>query len=276
MAAAGVRRGGLAADAPVAPAAPPHAGGRVALSVVVPAWREARRIGATLERIAAHLAARPWSAEVIVVDDGSDDGTAAEVLARRALLPRLRLLRHAERRGKGAALRSGVLAAHGDALLLCDADLSTPIEELDGLLAALAAGADLVLGSRRVRGARLERDQPLRRRAGGLVLRALAEALLELDVRDPTCGFKLLRRSAARGLARAGRIDGFAFDLEWLALARRRGLAVVELPVRWRDDPRSSVRLRREVPAVLLDLWRIRRSSRRARPARPAPQPRSA
>jgi cellulose synthase/poly-beta-1,6-N-acetylglucosamine synthase-like glycosyltransferase len=115
MAAASVRPAGSVADAPIAPASQP-AGERVALSVVVPAWREALRIGASLERIAAHLAARPWSAEVIVVDDGSDDGTAEEVLARRALLPRLRLLRHAERRGKGAALRSGVLAARGDAL----------------------------------------------------------------------------------------------------------------------------------------------------------------
>ncbi len=219
-----------------------------ALSVIIPAYNEAARLGATLARITTFLADR--DAEILVVDDGSGDATAALAEAAGA-----RVVRHVVNRGKGAATRTGMLVAAGDRLLLCDADLATPIEELAGLAAALDAGADVAIGSRAKETTTLA--QPWSRRILGRGFRMLVRYGLGVTVRDPMCGFKLFSRAAAHDLFERSRIDGFAFDVELLYLARGRW-TVSEVPVRWRHVTGSRVQLRRDVVRSGLEILAIR------------------
>lgn len=221
-----------------------------ALSVIVPAYNEAARLGTTLARVSAFLADR--DAELLVVDDGSRDATASIAEACGA-----RVVRHAANRGKGAATRTGMLAATGERLLLCDADLATPIEELANLEAALDAGADVAIGSRAR--ATTTIAQPWPRRVLGRGFRLLVRAGLGLTVRDPMCGFKLFTREAAHDLFARSRIDGFAFDVEILYLARRRW-TVIEVPVQWRHVKGSRVQLGRDVVRSGLEIVAIRAS----------------
>jgi dolichyl-phosphate beta-glucosyltransferase len=226
-----------------------------ALSVVVPAFDEERRIVPSLERLSG-WAARRGATEVIVADDGSRDRTA-ELVAGFAS-PDLKLVRLPENRGKGAALRAGVAASRGAAVLLTDADLSTPLEELDRLAPWLER-ADVVLGSRALPGANLLRRQsPLRELAGksfNLAIRVLGVR----GFRDTQCGFKLLRGEAARGLFAEMTVDRFAYDVELVWLALRRGYRVEEVGVAWRDEAGSRVRVVRDGMRMLLDVARLRR-----------------
>ncbi|HLL24442.1 MAG TPA: dolichyl-phosphate beta-glucosyltransferase [Kofleriaceae bacterium] len=208
-----------------------------ALSIVVPAYNEAARLGPSLDRIRSAIAGR--DVELIVVDDGSTDATAEIASAAGAHLVQL-----PRNRGKGAAVRTGVLAARGDRILICDADLSTPIEELARLEAAVDAGADIAIGSRRV-APTIEREQPWARRILGAGFRVAARWLVGVTERDPMCGFKLFKRAAARDLFARCHIDRFAFDVEVLSLARRRW-QVVEVPVRWQHVSGSKVSLGRD------------------------------
>ncbi|MBK9032094.1 MAG: glycosyltransferase [Myxococcales bacterium] len=219
-------------------------------SVVVPAYDEAARLGPTLARIAAHHAGA--DVEVIVVDDGSRDATAAIAAAAGA-----RVLRHAVNRGKGAAVRTGVLAATGDRILVCDADLATPIEAVARLDAALDAGADLAIGSRHVADARIEVAQPWHRRVLGRGFRVLVKRGLGIAARDAMCGFKLMTRAAGRDLFGRARIDRWAFDVEILYLARDRW-QVAEVPVPWRHVEGSRVSVATAGPRAALDLIAIR------------------
>lgn len=228
------------------------------LSIVIPAYEEAARLPATLGRVTAYLAAGNRTAELIVVDDGSRDPTA--VLARAAGAT---VLTHPTNRGKGAAVRTGVLAAVGDRILVCDADLATPIEELVKLEAALDTGADVATGSRRMVRT-IEVDQPWPRRLLGAGFRVLVRHGLGIAVRDPTCGFKLFTRSAAHDLFARSRIDRFAFDVEILHLAGDRW-RVVEVPVAWRHVDGSRVELRRDVVRSARDLVAIRMGRGRPR-----------
>jgi dolichyl-phosphate beta-glucosyltransferase len=225
-----------------------------ALTVVIPAYNEGGRLGPTLAHVAAYLAPRGAGAtELLVVDDGSADDTAATARTGGA-----RVLVHAHNRGKGAAVRTGVLAARGARVLICDADLATPIEELPRLEAALDAGADLAVASRHIAGARIEVLQPWPRRLLGRAFRALVRAALDLPVHDAMCGFKLLRGEVGRELLRAGTIDRFAFDIELMALARRGGWQVAEVPVTWRHVGGSSVSVGRDGLRAARDLVAIR------------------
>jgi len=231
----------------------------ITLTLVIPAYRESARLGPSLQRVARWLEAWGGSAEVVVVDDGSPDDTAEVARAHAALFARLRVLRHPVNRGKGAAVRTGVLAAEGRLVAFADADLAAPIEALSRLLSALERGADVAVASRRTQGADIARRQPLARRVAGHAFRALVRALVPTGVSDTQCGLKAFRREAARRLAAQSRLDGWAFDVEWLARARRLGLSVAEVPVRWSDDPRSALVLRRAALQMLRDLLRIRR-----------------
>lgn len=261
---------GRAPDGGAGPIAP-------ALSIVIPAFDEAARLPDTLERIADHLGAERAHTEVLVVDDGSRDGTAevAERVGKTAGLA-LRVLRHQPNRGKGYAARRGVLDARGAAILLTDADLAVPIAHLDAFLARQRAGAPVVSGSRHVQGARIAVHQAPLREWLGAVFRRLSGWLLVPGVSDFTCGFKLFERDAARRIFSLQRLWGWGYDVEVLFLARRCGYRVEELAVQWSDDRRTRVRLWRDVPRSLLDLLRIRWNDLRGRydaaPAEGAPR----
>lgn len=220
------------------------------LTIVVPAYDEAARLGPTLARLAAYSAGD--DVEVLVVDDGSRDATVAIAVAAGA-----RVVRHAVNRGKGAAVRTGVLAARGSRILVCDADLATPIEELAKLEAALDGGAELAIGSRHVADARIEVAQPWHRRVLGRGFRVLVRRGLGIAARDTMCGFKLMTREAGRALFEPAQVERWAFDVEILYLARDR-FRVVEVPVAWRHVEGSRVAVASAGARALLDLVAIR------------------
>ncbi len=258
----------MAVEAPthalVAPE-PPSRRLPVDLSVVIPAYNEESRLGRTLEATSAYLDASGLTYEVLVVDDGSRDGTAALVGA--GASDRVRLLRLPTNQGKGAAVRAGVLASTGAHVLFMDADGSTPIREVAKLLTACESGAAVVVGSRRAPGAEVSR--PWGRRLAtsvfSVVLRALLVDLVG-DVRDTQCGFKLFRGDLARELFADARVDGYAFDVEILALAHRRA-RVLEVPVEWAQCDGSKVSLARDTIRMLRDVLGIRRTLGRSRGA---------
>jgi dolichyl-phosphate beta-glucosyltransferase len=247
------------------------AAGRPWLSVVIPAYNEERRLPLTLTTVVGHLRRGGRSFEVVVVDDGSVDGTAR--IASQAG-PEVSVLRMPHR-GKGAAVRAGVLASSGDVVLVTDADLSTPVADLDRLVTALD-GCGVAIGSRHVAGARIEVPQRLDRRLMGRVFNALVRMLLLPGLRDTQCGAKLFRREVALPVFERCRTEGFAFDVEVLALVRRLGHRVVEVPVAWRNSADSRVRPLTDVPRMVLELLAIRRrtggpQNRVREPAGPEP-----
>jgi len=230
-----------------------------ALSVVVPALNEEDRLPRTLERIVSHLGRRREGYELVVVDDGSRDRTAERAKAAGAIV-----LRNETNRGKGYAVRRGMLAARGSRRLMTDADLSTPIEELDRLCARMDEGHDVVIGSRALPGARIEVRQPWYRENTGRFFNLFVRALAVPGVTDTQCGFKLFSEAAARDVFSSARLDGFSFDVEALFLARRKGYRIAEVPVVWRNDAASRVSLLRGFLAFP-DLLRIRANDWRGR-----------
>jgi dolichyl-phosphate beta-glucosyltransferase len=228
------------------------------LSIVVPAYNEARRLPVTLPRLIAYAGRLGEPAEIIIVDDGSVDGTSdvAHELGRASGL--VSVLRSPQNAGKGASVRRGMLAARHDHVLFTDADLSTPIEEAAKLRAALGQGADVAIGSRRAAGSEIQIRQPWLRELAGRTFSRVVALLLLPGIGDSQCGFKAFRWKAAQEVLARQRLDGFGFDPEVLWLARRLGYRVVEVPIVWRDDPRSRVRLVRDSVGMLLDLGRIR------------------
>ncbi|HSM50955.1 MAG TPA: dolichyl-phosphate beta-glucosyltransferase [Thermoanaerobaculia bacterium] len=225
------------------------------LSVVIPAYNEGERLGPTLETVLAHLANRPGPAEVIVADDGSGDDTAAVAAAFAAR--GVRLVRLPENRGKGAALRAGVAASRGESVLLCDADLSTPIEEVERLEPLLAT-SEVVIGSRAVAASEILVHQPRFREWMGRGFNRLLQAVGLAGFRDTQCGFKLLAGDRARELFADLTIERFAFDVELLWLARSRGLRISEVGVRWAHSPASRVHPLRDSLNMLCDVLALR------------------
>lgn len=227
------------------------------LSVVIPCYNEAGRIEQTLELIRVYLDGTGRSYELILVDDGSVDGTLATMHAARERLSTVRVLDLMSNRGKGRAVAHGVLVSRGDTVLYTDADLSTPIEELDGLERALVAGADVVLGTRVVSGAGRVR-RPLYRRAMGRTFNVFVQAVLLPGFRDTQCGFKALRGAVARELFADLRTDGYAFDVEILWRARRAGYRVDEVAVQWLDSGTTRVSPLRHSAQMVRDVARLR------------------
>jgi glycosyltransferase involved in cell wall biosynthesis len=236
--------------------------GLAPLSIVVPVYNEAVRLEPNLRRVLAFLDARGLDAEVVCVDDGSTDGSGDILHALARVEPRLRVLSLPRNHGKGAAVRGGVLAARGEAVIFMDADLSTGLEAIDAALAALRDGAQMVLGSRRVPGARIVGAQPRWRDTLGQGFSRLAALLVDRDVPDFTCGFKAFSASAAQTLFSRARLDGWAFDAELVARARRLGLRIAMVPVEWHDEPGSKVRFPGALLGSLVDLVRIARWKR--------------
>jgi dolichyl-phosphate beta-glucosyltransferase len=229
------------------------------ISIVVPAYNEELRLPSTLDALAAYLDAREWKfAEIVVVDDGSTDGTAALVERRCAARPLIRLLRNPGNRGKGYAVRHGMLEAKGDWILFSDADLSTPIGELDKLhAAAQARGAQAAIGSRALDRSLVERHQPGLRETAGKFFNLVMRLTTGLPFRDTQCGFKLFQAPAAREIFRRQQLDGFGFDVEALFIARKLGIPAIEVPVRWSDVEGTKVSTLRGLDAFV-DLARIR------------------
>jgi dolichyl-phosphate beta-glucosyltransferase len=234
-------------------------------SLVIPAYDERNRIEACLRSVVRFVRTRPggWDWEVILVDDGSSDGTlgAARQIAGAIGLP-LEILRHEKNRGKGAALRTGVLASLGDPVLIADTDLSTPLTEWVKLAERLPTHP-VAIGSRAIEEGLVRRKQPLYRRLVGKAGNVLVRLLAVPGIRDTQCGFKLFRGDVARELFRRARVDRFAWDVEILYLARRHGIAIAEVPVLWFNSPESKVRVVRDAIQTLWDVMRIRWMHRR-------------
>lgn len=226
------------------------------LSVVIPAYNEERRLPETLAIVSDYLSGLPDTWEIIVADDGSADDTAAIArdFARRDVRLRLLTLPH---RGKGSAVKHGMLAASGEYRFLCDADLSMPIQFLRQLLPPLAPAADIVIGSREAPGAR-RIGEPRRRRLMGRVFNAMTRLLAVPDIADTQCGFKVFKGDAAQALFTYQTLDGFAFDPEILFLARRYGFAIAETGIEWHYRAESKVRPFRDSWRTLRDLLIIR------------------
>jgi len=229
------------------------------LSVVVPAFEESGRLPGRLRAFASLLAASRWlPAEILVIDDGSRDGTAEAAVG--VAMPdgtTLRVLRHPHNRGKGAAVRTGFEASTGELVLMTDADHSTPVEELETLAHHLANGT-VPIASRSADRRRIVRRQPAYRDLMGRTFNLVVRTLLLPGIGDTQCGFKLYPGALARGLATAQRIDGFAFDVEHLALARSWGWTIVEVPVAWAHADASRVSPLRHSFQMLRDVLALR------------------
>jgi dolichyl-phosphate beta-glucosyltransferase len=202
-------------------------------TIVLPAYNESARIGATLEKISAHASHRDWDAEVIVVNDGSTDSTADIVRRHSAARPIVRLLENPGNRGKGYSVRNGMLHAQGAICLFSDADLSSPIAEADKLFAAIGGGADIAIGSRWVNPELQTRRQPRYRQLFGRIFNLGLRLGLGLHFKDTQCGFKAFSRRAAQTLFPLQRIERWGFDPELLYLAQKRGFIIREVPVEW-------------------------------------------
>ncbi|MGM5488839.1 MAG: dolichyl-phosphate beta-glucosyltransferase [Nanobdellota archaeon] len=220
------------------------------LSVVIPVWNEERRIGATLDRIRDYLATVEY--EILVVDDGSTDATARIV----SEYPGVRLLQYKRNRGKGYAVKQGLLQARYPLVLYTDSDLATPIEELEKLM-AFVERYDVVIASRNLAGSKIMVQQPLYRQVMGKGFPLLVNMLALRGFRDTQCGFKLFRTSVARKIVGLQTFDGFSFDVELLVIATRLGYKIKEVPVVWIDKKGSTVRPLRDGAGMLLDLLRL-------------------
>jgi dolichyl-phosphate beta-glucosyltransferase len=240
----------------------------VELSIVIPAYNEEPRLPASLARIAAYIRASGRETEVVVVDDGSRDGTASAAESFRSEIPRLRVISNGENRGKGYSVRHGMLEAQGRIVLFTDADLSAPIEEADKLLAALE-NSDVAIGSRAMDRSLIFLRQSLFREFAGIVFNAIVRLTLRLPFVDTQCGFKAFRRVPCHIIFEQQSIDRFGFDPELLYLARHHRLRAVEIPVRWAHSPATKVNMFSDSLQMFLDVFIIRWNSLTGRYPRP-------
>lgn len=227
-------------------------------SIIIPAYNESARLGATLDRVLHHVAVQHWDAEVIVVNDGSQDDTAEMVLARARANPALRLVENPGNHGKGYSVRNGMLKAAGEIRLFTDADLSSPIEEASKLFSAIEAGADVSIGSRWLQPDTQEQRQSLLRQFYGRTFNLMLRILLGLRFKDTQCGFKAFSRSSAQKLFSMQTIEGWGFDAELLFLADRLGLNVKELPVIWSDAEGTRIHPLRDGLHMMAEVLNIR------------------
>lgn len=231
---------------------------RRSLSVIVPAYNEETRLPATLPRIHDFLVREGYDAEIIVVDDGSRDRTSEKVAALQSRMPLLHLRTHARNTGKDFAVLSGIRLATRDVVCFTDADLSTPIEDLDRLWKAYDRGFEVVIGSRRQADSEIPIPQPFHRRAMGHVFTGMVSLLCLRGIRDTQCGFKLFKADAIRRIIPLLRTKGFAFDVEILMRARALGFKIAEVGVRWSDAAGSQIRPFKHSSKMFLQLLQMR------------------
>ena len=246
------------------------------LSIVIPAYNESARIEATLGRVMSCVETEGWDAEVLVVDDGSKDDTAAIVERWMSHFPRLHLIKNPGNRGKGYSVRNGLLQAAGNVVMFTDADLSAPMEEASRLIAAIAAGADVAIGSRWMDRTRQTIHQPLYRQFFGRCFNAITRGVMGLPFKDTQCGFKAFRRDTAQIIFRLQRIERWGFDPEILFIARKLKYKIVEVPVTWGHDERTRISYLRDGFHMLREMAVIRWNALLGRyngPVRPIARP---
>jgi dolichyl-phosphate beta-glucosyltransferase len=229
-----------------------------AYSIVIPAYNESGRILATLESVVGCIRARGWRAEVLVVNDGSTDRTAEIVRDFQAGAPEVTLIENPGNRGKGYSVRAGMMQGAADLVMFTDSDLSAPIEEAERLFAAIAAGADIAIGSRWLESGRQTHRQPLYRQIFGRCFNAVTRLIMGLPFADTQCGFKAFTRSAAHTVFQLQTIERWGFDPEILFIALKRGYRVVEVPVSWAHDARSRMSYLRDGMQMLKEIAIIR------------------
>ncbi|MBO0912376.1 MAG: glycosyltransferase family 2 protein [Acidobacteria bacterium] len=234
-------------------------------SIIIPAYNEGARLGVTLDRVLGYVADRGWDAEVIVVNDGSKDNTAELVRARSVTSARLRLIENPGNRGKGYAVRNGMLSATGGIVLFTDADLSAPIEQAAKLFDAIESGFDVAVGSRWLDPTLQAQRQSPARQFYGRSFNLLLKTLLGLNFKDTQCGFKAFTSRAAHKLFSLQTIEGWGFDAEILYLARRLGFSVKEVPVVWSDRAGTRIQPIRDGILMVGEALAIRLNALRGR-----------
>jgi dolichyl-phosphate beta-glucosyltransferase len=226
------------------------------LSIIIPAYNEEKRIKNTLEKILDYLSTRNYTCEIILIDDGSTDRTSDK--AREIIKgDRLVIIKNPVNMGKGYSVKNGILSSKGEILLFSDADLSTPIEELDKILLWIEKGYDIVIGSRALPESIIEMPQRWLRHTMGKIFNFLVQVFIINGFKDTQCGFKCFKREAAMRIFELQKLSGFAFDVEILLIARRFGFNIKEAPVRWMNSPKSKVHIIKGSLSMLMELFKI-------------------
>jgi dolichyl-phosphate beta-glucosyltransferase len=227
-------------------------------SIVIPAYNESARLGATLEKVLAYVHVQGWDAEVIVVNDGSRDNTADIVRAFAAKDPALRLVENPGNHGKGYSVRNGMLNARGRIVLFSDADLSSPIEEAPKLLQALDDGADIAIGSRWLRAETQTQRQPLHRQLFGRIFNLVLRLTLGLQFKDTQCGFKAFKQPAVQAIFPLQKIERWGFDPEILFLAKKLKFKTQEVSVAWGHSGGTRINPLVDGPRMVMEMLRVR------------------
>lgn len=233
------------------------------LSIVIPAYNEVKRIGKTIDKILHYVNNQKYPYEIIIIDDGSVDETAGVVMKFIKNNEHIKLLNNKTNTGKGYCIKKGILEANGKYVLFTDADLSTPVEEVEKLLSQLEKGYDIAIGSRSLAGSNIILRQPLYRELMGKVFNKFVRIFAVKEFVDTQCGFKLFRRDAARIIFKEQRLNGFAFDVEILYLARKNGFKIKEVPIKWINSPDSKVSPISSSIGMFFDLLKIKKIHRK-------------
>ncbi len=228
------------------------------LSIIIPCHNEEKRIGKTLWRIDSYLKEKEYKYEILVIENDSTDSTDTVLQSFLLKIPQLRII-HELRRGKGRAVKRGMLEAKGDMRLFTDADNSTDISHIDSFIAALSGGNDIVIGSRRIKGAQIEKRQPPFRFLLGKIFPFIVQMLVPLGIYDTQNGFKLFTKEAAEAIFSCQTVSNWSFDVEILALARLKGMRIKEMPIRWQNDDLSKMDFLGMLNSVI-EIWKIRRN----------------
>ena len=228
------------------------------ISVVLPAYNESGCIEETVSSISTYLGGKFADFEIIVVDDGSSDNTFSLASQASKKMPNLKVLKNSARHGKGYSVKKGMLAVNFDYVLFSDADLSTPIEELEACMSHFDNGADVVIGSRALKESRVIKRQGFLRMAMGKAFNFLVQLFLFRGIKDTQCGFKIFKKDAAKHLFGAQRLGGFCFDVEILHIAKKKGYVIKEHPVRWVNRKDSRVSMVKDSVKMFMDIFRIK------------------